>query len=88
MESDLKPKYPWRKTWPDNENDFTGFDRSLPGKEDDQQFARMYQHAPGAWRWFVNHEDFLTGQGMEAEPRLAARAAEDFWDSVKSHRAL
>lgn len=78
MESpEPRPKYLWQKTWPDAENDFTGWD----GKE---RFARIYSHTEDMWVWFFNHHEYHGHRGSADSAREAALAAEDWWDLVKA----
>lgn len=81
LDDEYKPRYQWRRTWPDTENHFTGFD----GK---WTVGRIHAHHTGNWLWFAGLSECPHGpalcpaSGSEATARLAAKAAEDCYDRM------
>jgi hypothetical protein len=79
---ELKPRYSWRKTWPDKEDHFIAFDG-------DTKFALMHIHHMGVWMWNIYLPPFLTDltnvaplRGNEPTARQAACAAEACYEEV------
>ena len=76
-----KPRYSWRKTWDDKEDDFVC-------EVDGQKVARMYLHHTGVWTWFMN-ASWLPGiNGASDAPRKAACEAEDAFDRAQAAEVL
>lgn len=82
MASEITLQYHWRKTWPDRENDFTGWDGQ-------NRIDRFYEHrAPEGirWMWFYQFTDGDADNpqpnGMCETPREAAREIERHYDAV------
>lgn len=83
---DPKPRYRWRRTWPDRPNDFIGFDG-------DRTIGRICldERLPGGakWRWFYQ----AWGEGIDpryngsvgeaSSARLAAKEIEDRYDRAR-----
>lgn len=76
-----KPKYQWRRTWPDTKDDFTGFDGEWT-------VGRIYVHHMGNWLWFAGLSEYPQGPalcragGAADTARHAAKAAEDCYDRM------
>lgn len=80
MNDEITLKYQWRKTWPDQKNDFAGSDG-------DTGFGRFYifKTPDGAvkWRWFFGvllEKEWHSGTGMCDTAREAARELERCYD--------
>ncbi len=81
MTDEYRPKYRWRKTWCDQEDDFSGFDGP-------NVFSRFHIHHMGYWGWSV-FPYFVQGMaslaatdGTAPTARDAARDAESCYDSI------
>lgn len=82
MSIEPTPRYSWRLTWPDKEDDFVGSDGI-------RKFGRIHKHHQGNWLWFLamtqafyNRADMGTTSGAADTARLAAAAVEDCYDRV------
>lgn len=89
-------KYSWRKTWPDQENDFTGFDRDrLDSFGKPTTIGRFYlKSTPQGqlWAWYSQWHppgsaDLILPTGLSETPREAAREIEHNYELLFSrHR--
>lgn len=83
MTEEIKLKYKWRLTWPEKEDDFSGYDG-------DVQFGRFYKFfVPGGvgfkWMWFfsaVVQGKGVARSGLCETQRDAAAELERWYDSV------
>lgn len=87
MTDEIKLKYRWRKTWPDHENDFVGYDGA-------NKLGRFYElRTPEGmkWVWYYQYDhgdrDNPAPTGISDTPREAAREIEVTYDRLReSHK--
>jgi hypothetical protein len=83
MTEEIKLKYRWRKTWPDQEHDFIG-------QDDQETIGRFYKHrAAEGMRWYwhlqwnAERRERVQLSGLCLEPREAAREIERNYDRLR-----
>ena len=83
MSDEIKLKYHWRKSWPDKEEDFTGFDG-------DEIIGRFYLHRAAVglrWYWHMqwggNGRERVQLSGLCDKPREAAQKIEQSYDRLR-----
>ena len=81
----MKLRYKWRKTWPDSENDFVGFD----GDCKIGRFHVTNSSGEEKWVWFLQAEEpdvdrgAVTLNGVADSAREAARQLEESYIKAK-----
>jgi hypothetical protein len=72
-----KPRYQWRPTFPDKQDDFAGWDGDI-------RFGRITKHPFGYWEWHLNGIKLGSAEGIKDTGREAAAALEAEYDRVKA----
>lgn len=91
-QTEYQPRYKWRKTWPDRENDFVGYDPATPDHVGEPATIGRFhlQWIPGGekWLWSMqwgsNGRELITTNGIADTPREAAKAIEESYDRLKA----
>ncbi|MFN7125303.1 MAG: hypothetical protein ACK4M8_05430 [Allorhizobium sp.] len=82
MSIEPTPRYTWRLTWPEVQDDFVGSDGV-------RKFGRIHKHHMRNWSWFLTMKQAFydrpamgTTSGAAETARLAAAAVEVCYDRV------
>jgi hypothetical protein len=81
MTEEIRLKYSWRRTWPDSDHQYSGYD----GK---WMVGHIGRHHMGYWTWSAGLSEWENGpalhgaSGFEPSARLAAKAMEDCYDRM------